>query len=146
MTHVYICSCAPVSTCYNFCCSFKLVIVANPAITIALLFRYFLTGKPIPSCKTPTTDVLEYYTSGKSRGYLAEPQDVEFHRRELAQKYGYILPELSPQVAALASETKSPLQIFYGLQPGWIVNLPDQEIIKPKDPKLSQLYQMDSVF
>ena len=107
---------------------------------------YFLTGKPIPSCKTPTTDVLEYYTSAKSRGYLAQPADIETHRKELAEKYGYTLPELSPKVAALASEVKSPLQIFYGLQPGWIVNLPDRKIIKPKDPQLEKLYQMDSMF
>lgn len=120
-------------------------IMTNEAI-IALLFRYFLTGKPIPSCKTPTTDVLEYYTSAKSRGYLAQPADIETHRKELAEKYGYTLPELSPKVAALASEVKSPLQIFYGLQPGWIVNLPDRKIIKPKDPQLEKLYQMDSMF
>lgn len=28
-------------------------------------------------------------------------------------------------------EVKDPRQIFFGLEPGWVVNLPDQSIIKP---------------
>lgn len=31
------------------------------------------------------------------------------------------------------SEVKDPRQIFFGLQPGWVVNLPDETIIKPVD-------------
>ena len=109
-------------------------------------FRFFLSGRPIPPCKTPTSDVLEHYSSAKSRGYLADPQSIQEAQYELSQKYGYTLPELSPRVKQLASQTKSRLQIFHGLQPGWIVNLPDKEIIKPKDPSLDNLYTMESMY
>lgn len=108
--------------------------------------RFFLTGKPIPTCKTPTSDVLEYYCSARARGYLADIDDVKKDRTELAQKYGYQLPSLSQQVQELASEKKTALQIFYGLQPGWIVNLADEEIIKPTDGKLLNLYNTESMF
>lgn len=50
----------------------------------------------------------------------------------LAQKYGYELPKIEndPNYAML-SEVKDPRQIFFGLQPGWLVNLADKTIIKP---------------
>ena len=35
---------------------------------------------------------------------------------------------------------KDPRQIFYGLEPGWIVNLPDKVIYKPEDKELNDLY------
>lgn len=51
----------------------------------------------------------------------------------LAQKYGYTLPKIEddPDYGMLM-ETKDPRQIFFGLQPGWVVNVPDSTIIKPK--------------
>ena len=50
----------------------------------------------------------------------------------LSQKYGYELPKIEddPQYE-MFSEVKDPRQIFFGLEPGWVVNLPDQTIIKP---------------
>lgn len=50
----------------------------------------------------------------------------------LAQKYGYELPKIEddPQYEMFC-EVKDPRQIFFGLEPGWVVNLPDQVIIKP---------------
>jgi hypothetical protein len=36
---------------------------------------------------------------------------------------------------------QDPRQIFYGLQPGWIVNLPDSTIYKPEDEQLQQIYR-----
>lgn len=50
----------------------------------------------------------------------------------LAQKYGYQLPKIEddPQFGMFC-EVKDPRQIFFGLEPGWVVNLPDQTIIKP---------------
>lgn len=52
----------------------------------------------------------------------------------LAQKYGYTLPKIEndPDFEML-TETKDPRQIFFGLQPGWVINLPDQSIIKPRN-------------
>lgn len=50
----------------------------------------------------------------------------------LAQKYGYELPKIEddPQYEMFC-QVKDPRQIFFGLEPGWVVNLPDQTIIKP---------------
>jgi hypothetical protein len=35
---------------------------------------------------------------------------------------------------------QDPRQVFYGLEPGWIVNLPDAAIYKPEDPRLKEVY------
>lgn len=50
----------------------------------------------------------------------------------MAQKYGYELPKIEddPQYEMFC-EVKDPRQIFYGLEPGWVVNLPEKAIIKP---------------
>lgn len=47
----------------------------------------------------------------------------------LAQKYGYELPKIEddPQYE-MFSEVKDPRQIFYGLEPGWLVNLVEKTI------------------
>ncbi|PVD23294.1 hypothetical protein C0Q70_16560 [Pomacea canaliculata] len=57
--------------------------------------RFFKTGVPIPLCKFPPQDAIEFYSSAESRGYLADPKDIELARLKLAQKYGYTLPDLS---------------------------------------------------
>lgn len=50
----------------------------------------------------------------------------------LAQKYGYELPKIEDDPKyEMFCEVKDPRQIFYGLEPGWVVNLPEQAIIKP---------------
>lgn len=52
----------------------------------------------------------------------------------MAQKYGYELPKIENDLNfRMFSEVKDPRQIFFGLQPGWVVNLPDESIIKPVD-------------
>lgn len=49
----------------------------------------------------------------------------------MAQKYGYELPKIEEDPAyQMFSEVKDPRQIFYGLEPGWLVNLVDETIIK----------------
>lgn len=50
----------------------------------------------------------------------------------LAQKYGYELPKIEddPQYKMFC-EVKDPRQIFYGLEPGWVVNLQDKCIMRP---------------
>lgn len=50
----------------------------------------------------------------------------------MAQRYGYTLPKIEddPDYEMLI-QTKDPRQIFFGLEPDWIVNLPDKTIIKP---------------
>lgn len=54
-----------------------------------------------------------------------------FRLQVLAQKYGYELPKIEddPQYE-MFNETKDPKQIFFGLEPGWVVNLAERAIIK----------------
>ena len=90
----------------------------------------------------PPQDAIEYYTSAANRGYLADPEKISWERLVLAQKYGYKLPVLEddPDYEMLM-QRKDPRQIFLGLEPGWVVNLRDQTILKPTDEQLKQFYQ-----
>jgi len=104
--------------------------------------RFFTRGVPIPRCKLPPQDAIEYYSDAKNRGYLADPAEIQKARDELAQKYGYQLPDLSqdPQKDMLLMR-KDPRQIWYGLEPGWAVNLRDKCVIKPKNDELEEYYK-----
>ena len=55
---------------------------------------YFKTGKPIPKCKLPPTDAVEYYSVPKNSGYLADPDKIAEERVASSQMYGYELPDL----------------------------------------------------
>jgi hypothetical protein len=55
------------------------------------------------------------------------------------QKYGYKLPDVS-KLSQLFHLRKDPRQIFYGLEPGWLINLKDQTILKPTDKKFETFY------
>ena len=55
----------------------------------------------------------------------------------LAQKYGYELPEITDDILL---ESKDPRQVFFGLHPGWLINLADKEIYKPNDKELLDYY------
>lgn len=102
---------------------------------------YFKTGKPIPKCKLPPTDAVEYYSDPKFRGYLADPEKIAEERVALSQKYGYDLPDLSESdKLSLLLKRKDPRQIFLGLHPGWIVNLTEKKILKPKAEYLQEYY------
>lgn len=35
---------------------------------------------------------------------------------------------------------KDPRQVFFGLQPGWVVNLRDKEILQPENTELKEYY------
>ena len=86
---------------------------------------------------TPPVQLLEFYSGACNRGYLADPSEVVKEKVSLAQKYGYSLSE--EQLNDVNSESKDPRQIFYGLEPGWIVNVNDKCIYKPEE--LQDLYQ-----
>lgn len=98
-------------------------------------------GGPIPRRFLPPMDCLEYYSSAATRGYLADPEKVSQERLVLAQKYGYELPRIEddPDYEMLC-ERKDPRQLFYGLQPGWVVSLKDKVILKPKAEYLKEYY------
>jgi len=101
--------------------------------------EFFKRGEPIPKRMLPPEDAIEYYSDPKNRGYLADPEEVEKERRLLAQKYGYELPDMSNEV--IMNIRKDPLQVFFGLEPGWVVNLRDKQILRPTDPQLIEYYR-----
>ncbi|NXI34813.1 RM15 protein, partial [Galbula dea] len=102
---------------------------------------FFLRGQPIPKRMLPPEDLVRYYTDARNRGYLADPAEVAEARLELARKYGYVLPDITKdELFKMLSMRKDPRQIFFGLAPGWIVNMADKKILKPTDEKLLKYY------
>lgn len=103
--------------------------------------KFFESGQAIPRRMIPPPDAIEYYTNPETRGYLADPEEVSKARIKLAQKYGYVLPKIEDDsMYKMFSERKDPRQIFYGLEPGWVINLKDETILKPKDEELLEFY------
>lgn len=94
--------------------------------------KFFAKGSPIPRRMLPPSDAVAYYADPKNRGYLADPEEISKERQLLAQKYGYTLPRIEddPHYEMLTA-IKDPRQIFFGLEPGWIVNLVEKTIMKP---------------
>ena len=98
---------------------------------------FFLRGQPIPKRMLPPEALVPYYTDARNRGYLAGSEA----RLELAKKYGYILPDITKdELFKMLSTRKDPRQIFFGLAPGWVVNMADKKILKPTDEKLLEYY------
>lgn len=100
--------------------------------------RFFKRGVPIPRRALPPQDAIGYYTDPCARGYLADPEQIARHRLTLAQKYGYQLPDVQEGVL---TARKDPRQIFFGLEPGWLVNLADKQVWRIKDPAMSEYYR-----
>lgn len=103
--------------------------------------KFFEKGVPIPRRMIPPQDAIEYYTDPEKRGYLADPDKISQERYTLSQKFGYTLPKIEndPDYEMLM-QRKDPRQIFYGLQPGWVVSLRDKVILKSKAPHLESYY------
>jgi len=110
----------------------------HSVIALADPVKFFKSGSPIPRRLTPPANMMEFYVTAKNRGYLADPKEVAEERLILSQKYGY---ELSENDDELLKESKDPRQIFFGLQPGWVVNIADKLIYKPVDPELEEMYK-----
>lgn len=95
--------------------------------------KWFEKGTPIPRRMIPPQDAIEYYTNPKNRGYLADPEAISLERMVLAQKYGYELHRIEDDPNfKMFGKAKDARQIFYGLEPGIVVNLKDKSIIKLK--------------
>ena len=103
---------------------------------------HFRRGRVIPRCKLPPKDAVSYYTDAASRGYLADTAAVVAARLQLSQKYGYSLPEVVPceWLHRMMTNRKDPFQIWFGLEPGWIVSLTDKCILKPTDAEIRQYF------
>ena len=103
---------------------------------------FFKLGIPIPRCALPPQDAIEYYTDPKFRGYLADPEKVAEERFKLSQKYGYELPDLTENPKyEMFLKRKDPRQIFWGLNPGWVICMKDRVVLKPKDQDYVDFYQ-----
>lgn len=103
--------------------------------------KFFERGIPIPRRMIPPPDAIEYYSNPSKRGYLADPEKISQERLVLAQKYGYTLPKIEddPDYQMLI-QRKDPRQVFWGLSPGWVVNLRDKVILKPTEEELVKHY------
>uniref|UniRef100_A0A5F8HJW4 Large ribosomal subunit protein uL15m n=1 Tax=Monodelphis domestica TaxID=13616 RepID=A0A5F8HJW4_MONDO len=102
---------------------------------------FFLRGQPIPKRMLPPEELVPYYTDARNRGYLADPAQFPEARLELAKKYGYILPDITKdELFKMLSTRKDPRQIFFGLAPGWVVNMAEKKILKPTDENLLKYY------
>lgn len=100
-----------------------------------------MRGQPIPKRMLPGEDMVPYYRSAENRGYLADPAKIQEARLALAQKYGYVLPDISvDELYRMLATRKDVRQIFFGLSPGWVVNLTERKILKPTDEKLLKYY------
>ena len=116
----------------------------NPACVGAMSdpIHFLRQGNPIPRCKLPPEDAVDYYRNPQNRGYLADPEAVREARIELAQKYGYELPDLSQDpMKDMLLMRKDPRQIWYGLEPGWVINLREKCVMKPTDEDLEEYYK-----
>lgn len=111
----------------------------------------------------PGPDQIAYYTDPKNRGYLADPELIAKERFILAQKYGYELPDLAKDEKVSSGKMliskicltynvlnfqykmltlrKDPRQVFFGLEPGWLVNLKNKEILRPIDKDWQEFYE-----
>lgn len=103
--------------------------------------KFFQRGIPIVRRMLPPPDVMEYYTDPTKRGYLADQELISKERLVLAQKYGYKLAKIEnyPNYNMFTKQ-KDPRQIFYGLEPGWVVNLREEYVLKPKTKELLEYY------
>ena len=103
---------------------------------------FFKKGIAIPRNKLPPQDAVDYYTDPTKRGYLADPEKVNESRVVLAQKYGYVLPDVEKDpMCEMLMARKDPRQIWFGLEPGWVVNLKDKTVLKPTNPMMQEYYR-----
>nr|XP_057915813.1 large ribosomal subunit protein uL15m [Doryrhamphus excisus] len=113
-------------------------------ISLGILIKpvpFFLRGQPIPRRMLPGEDMVPYYTHADNRGYLADPEEIRRARLALAQKYGYVLADLSKdELYHMLSMRKDRRQIFFGLAPGWVVNMAEKKILKPTDEKVLRYF------
>lgn len=104
--------------------------------------KFFDSGRPIPKNGTPPLNAIEYYTSAANRGYLANPDTIRLERAKLAQKFGYILPDYeNDALKDMLAMRKDPRQIWYGLEPGWVVNVKDRVVLKPTSEEWANYYK-----
>ena len=89
----------------------------------------------------PPQALVPYYTDARNRGYLADPAGFPEASLELAKRYTCILPDITKdELFKMLGAQNDPSQIFFGLAPGWAVNMADKKILKPTHEKLLEYY------
>lgn len=73
-----------------------------------------------------------------SFSYLADETEIEAAAKELGEIVGY---EREAKIAYDKNEQKHPDQIFLGLAPGSIVNVPDKKVYQPTHPVHQAFYK-----
>jgi len=111
----------------------------HSVVALSSPLKFLKSGQAIPKRLIPPGNLLEKYSDAASRGYLAHPDLVEQERQVLAQKYGYEAP-VYDENDQLFKMTKDPRQIFFGLEPGWMISLQDKTIFKPQQEKINEMY------
>ena len=112
---------------------------------------YFLKGIPISKRQLPPQmgDLFMYYNDPKKRGYLCSLYEINQERLRTAESYGFDRcqeTENSEKVSEILTyPRKHPRQIFFGLQPGMMVNLADQDIYMSKDEEIME-YNLDQEY
>jgi len=115
----------------------------HSAVALTDPVKFFMTGAPIPRRLTPPQALMRFYVNPSNRGYLADPMKVKEDKLVLAQKYGYELTNKEgEEEEPFMTETKDPRQIFYGLEPGWVVSLAEKRIYKPTSEQLQRQYSV----
>lgn len=90
---------------------------------------YFLRGEPVRKRLLPPDYLLPFYVSPETRGYLADVDLVQDARISLAQEYGFEPRDFSS--CHVMNKTKDPRQIWFGVEPGSLVNLQDRTVHRP---------------
>ncbi|CAI9175533.1 unnamed protein product [Rangifer tarandus platyrhynchus] len=102
---------------------------------------FFLRGQPIPKRMLPPRHQCPSTLMRETEATWRIPPDFP-KQDELAKKYGCILPDITKdEFFKLLSTRKDPRQIFFGLAPGWVVNMADKKILKSTDEKLLEYYR-----
>ncbi|CAD5210949.1 unnamed protein product [Bursaphelenchus xylophilus] len=98
---------------------------------------FFESGTPIPRRKQPPHSLMNFYRNPKTRGYLADENEIRAASEELANIVGY---KYEPRHID-SPHRKSPSQIFAGLEPGSLVSLVDKKVFRPTNPVHEAFYK-----
>ena len=87
---------------------------------------FFSSGSPIPPRLAPPKSLINYYTNPEVRGYLCNEKELLDARVRLGKKFGFD----GTSRPSFGNVAKNPRQIFFGLNPGMVVNMPNKTVLK----------------
>jgi len=102
---------------------------------------YFLRGEPVKKRLLPPSHLMQFYISPKTRGYLADRDLIDRHRIQTAIEHGFEPVDISQ--CSIMSKLKDPRQIWYGIEPGTLVNLEDKAVYRSTIYSESEKHKSD---